>query len=176
MGRPPLHYLSPGPKITGGVRATRINHVSVHAVDLEESARFYEDVFGMERIPAPKFRHPVVWLRLGDQQLHLFRRDAEAPPYHHLGLDVEDFEAVYLKAKELGLFDPGSWYSHIYEHTSGWVQMYIRDPAGNLVEIDWPDVATLEPDVAAEIPRLDDQVPQTGEAAGATLYTAGVAS
>src|SRR5436309_12920757 len=100
-----LRYRFRGPKINDRVGAMRINHVSVHAVDLEESARFYEEVFGMERIPAPKFRHPVIWLRLGDQQLHLFQRDADAPAYHHLGLDVDDFESVYLRAKELGAFD-----------------------------------------------------------------------
>jgi YD repeat-containing protein len=163
---------SRGPKINLGVRATRINHVSVHATDLEASARFYEEVFGMERIPAPKFRHPVIWLRLGEQQLHLFQRDAEAPAYHHLGLDVDDFEAVYRKARELGAFDPGSWYSHIYEHPAGWVQMYIRDPAGNLVEIDWPDVTTLNRSVVTDIRKLDDDVRQTGGSVDATLYTA----
>jgi catechol 2,3-dioxygenase-like lactoylglutathione lyase family enzyme len=154
------------------VGAIRINHVSVHAVDLEQSARFYEEVFGMERIPAPKFRHPVIWLRLGDQQLHLFQREAEAPPYHHLGLDVDDFEAVYLRAKERGLFDAGSWYSHIYEHTAGWVQMYLRDPAGNLVEVDWPDVTTLDRSVITDIRSLDDDVKQSGESHDATLYLA----
>jgi YD repeat-containing protein len=158
------------------VGATRINHVSVHAVDLEASARFYEQVFGMERIPAPRFRHPVIWLRLGDQQLHLFQRDAEAPPYHHLGIDVDDFERVYLKAKELGLFDAGSWYSHIYEHPSGWVQMYVRDPSGNLVEIDWPDVTTLDRSVVTDIRKLDDDVRQTGEALTASLYAAQLVS
>ena len=76
--------------------------MSVQAVDLDESARFYEQVFGMERIPTAKFRGPVLWLRLGEQQLHLFQSSAEAPRYHHLGLDVDDFEGVYLKAKELG--------------------------------------------------------------------------
>jgi YD repeat-containing protein len=143
----------------------------VNAVDLETSARFYEGVFRMERIPAPRFRHPVIWLQLGEQQLHLFQRDAEAPAYHHLGLDVDDFEAVYLRAKELGLFDAGSWYSHIYEHPSGWVQMYLRDPAGNLVEVDWPDVTTLDRSVVTDIRKLDDDVPQTGGAAGASLYS-----
>ena len=64
----------------------RINHVSVQAVDLEESARFYEQLFGMERIPTAKFRGPVLWLRLGEQQLHLFTSDADALP---LGDSVE---------------------------------------------------------------------------------------
>jgi hypothetical protein len=50
--------------------------------------------------------------------------------------------------------------------------MYIRDPAGNLVEIDWPDVSTLDPSVVTDIRRLDDDVRQTGDSAGATLYTA----
>jgi hypothetical protein len=54
------------------------------------------------------------------------------------------------------------------------VQMYIRDPAGNLVEIDWPDVTTLDRSVIGTIPRMADERPQTGEAARATLYhTAG---
>jgi YD repeat-containing protein len=160
-------------KILGGVGATRINHVSVQAVDLEESARFYEDVFGMERIPTAHFRSPVLWLKLGEQQLHLFTHDAEAPRFHHFAVDVDDFEATYRRVKELGLLDSETHGAALREHPAGWVQMYIRDPAGNLVEIDWPDVSTLHPDVVSEIRKLDDEVPQTGDSVGATLYTGG---
>jgi YD repeat-containing protein len=149
-----------------------LNHVSVQAVDLDESARFYEQVFGMERIPTARFRSPVLWLRLGEQQLHLFESAAEAPRFHHFALDVDDFEAVYSRAKALGLLDPETHGAALREHPSGWVQMYIRDPAGNLVEIDWPDASTLDRSVVTDIRRLDDDVPQTGESAGATLYTA----
>jgi YD repeat-containing protein len=152
------------------VKATRINHVSVHAVDIEESIRFYTEVFGMELIPSPDFGTPVEWLRLGDQQLHLFLRETETPRYHHLGIDVDDFEAVYRTAKERGLLDRTMGRDAIRSHPAGWVQMYLRDPAGNLVEVDWPDISTLDPEVAAEIARLEDDVPQAGEAAQATLY------
>ncbi len=48
--------------------------------------------------------------------------------------------------------------------------MYIRDPSGNLVEVDWPDVTTLDPELVAEFGRLEDDVPQEGEARTATLY------
>ena len=154
------------------MRATRFNHVSIHANDLEESARFYEDVFGMERLPTPRFGTPVLWLRLGDQQLHLFRRDVEPPAYHHVALDVEDFEAVYRLAKERGLLDTETWDHPVREHPAGWVQMYIRDPAGNLIEIDWPDASTLDRSVVTDIIRLDDAVAQTDEAGTATLYHA----
>jgi YD repeat-containing protein len=154
------------------VRATRINHVSIRANDLEESARFYEELFGAERVPTPRFPQPVVWLRLGDQQLHLFDQGDDVPRYHHLALDVDDFEAVYVKAKEMGLLDAETFGPPIREHPAGWVQMYIRDPAGNLVEIDWPDAAGLDRSVVTDISRLEDEVEQTGESARASLYGA----
>jgi len=81
------------------VRATRINHVSIRANDLEESVRFYEELFGLERLPTAKFQQPVVWLKVGDQQLHLFEQGDDTPRYHHVAFDVDDFEAVYAKAK-----------------------------------------------------------------------------
>lgn len=154
------------------VRATRLNHVSIHADDLEESARFYEELFGLERLPTPHFSDPVLWLRLGDQQLHLFQRDTGAPAYHHVALDVDDFEAVYRTAKERGLLDRATWNAPVREHPAGWVQMYLRDPAGNLVEVDWPDAASLDRSVVTDIVRLADEREQTGEAASATLYHA----
>jgi YD repeat-containing protein len=152
------------------VRATGFNHVSVHARDLEESVRFYTEVFGMERIPTYTFAFPVQYLRLGDLQLHLFQRDTPAPEFHHIGIDVDDFEAAYLKAKELGIHDASAFYSEIYELPDGAVQMYVRDPAGNLVEIDWPDVSTLDRSVLPEIKKLSDTVEQTAEGLRATLY------
>jgi lactoylglutathione lyase len=157
-----------------GVGATRINHVSVHANDLDESARFYEEMFEMKRIPAPNFPETsVVWLILGEQQLHLFRRDAEAPEGHHFGLDVEDFAAVYRRAKERGLLSTNAPAGRpIRMHPAGWVQMYLRDPSGNLVEVDCPDVRALPDDLQTEIPNLDDDKPQVGDERTATLYTA----
>ncbi len=48
--------------------------------------------------------------------------------------------------------------------------MYLRDPAGNLVEVDWPDVTTLDRSVVRPIPRLADERPQSEAAADARLY------
>lgn len=50
----------------------QINHVSVNALNLDESVRFYEDLLGVERIPTLNFGIPVQWLALGRTQLHLF--------------------------------------------------------------------------------------------------------
>jgi catechol 2,3-dioxygenase-like lactoylglutathione lyase family enzyme len=153
------------------VRAVGLNHVSVPARDLEESARFYEQVFGLERLPAPTFSVGVVWLRLGDGQLHLFEQgEHEVTRFHHFGVEVDDFEAFYVRLGELGVRD-GGWVSSIYELPSGEVQLYLRDPTGNLVEIDWPDASTLDPAVVNDLRRLADDVPQRPGAERASLFT-----
>jgi lactoylglutathione lyase len=151
------------------MRALRFTHVSIHAVDMDASLRFYTEVLGMEHLPSPDFDVHVEWLRLGDQQLHLFRRDTDAPPYHHIGLDVDDFEAAYLMARERGLFDDAVG-PPVRELNDGSVQLYLRDPAGNLVEIDWPDVTTLDRTVVTDIVRLADERPQSPDALRARLY------
>jgi YD repeat-containing protein len=155
------------------MRATGINHVSISAPDLEASVRFYTEVFEMERVPAPRFSdQEVAWLRLGDQQLHLFQREG-APQYHHFGLDVDDFEAAYVRVRELEIHDDRTFLRGITELPGGEVQMYVRDPAGNLVEIDWPDASTLDRSVVTDIVRLADTVAQGEENRGARLYTRG---
>ena len=154
------------------MRATRLNHVSVHADDLEESVRFYVEMFGMERIPTPNFGTPVAWLKLGAQQIHLFERETPAPEAHHLALDVDDFEAAYTKAKKLGVLDRRTFAGGPRILPDRSVQMYIRDPAGNLVELDWPDVDTLDRSVVSDLQTLADDVEQSGEALQATLYHA----
>lgn len=154
------------------MRATRFNHVSINAVDMEESIRFYTEVFGLERLPSPDFSGHVEWLGVGDQQLHLFLDDGSAPERHHLSLDVDDFEAAYLKAKELGVLDERTFGAAVRELNAGEVQMYLRDPSGNLVEVDWPDVSTLDRSVVEGITRVADERPQSDGAARATLYHA----
>jgi YD repeat-containing protein len=155
------------------VGATRINHVSIVANRLDESARFYEELFGMKRLPTAKFPDPVLWMQLGAQQLHLFESDEDSPtPRQHVAFDVEDFDAVYAKAKEMGILDTRAFGSPLRSHPAGWVQLYVRDPAGNLLEIDWPDVSTLAPETLADVMPLGDSVEQVGDAAVATLYHA----
>ena len=142
-------------------------HVSVHAHDLDESTRFYQELFGMEEIPAPGFPFPVRWLRVGDLQLHLFQSDDPAPQGHHFGIEVDDFEATYEKVRELGVQEESGYFSNVYELPDGAVQLYVRDPAGNMVEVNWPDVSTLDRSVVAEI----EEVGAGDE--GATLYLRG---
>ena len=107
------------------MRATRINHVSIDAENVEESSRFYERVFGQERLPTANFGFPVSWLRLGDTQLHLFQTGARAGGNHHLALEVDDFEGIYRRLLELGLFEMEGFFAQIVEMPDGATR---RDP------------------------------------------------
>jgi YD repeat-containing protein len=106
----------------------------------------------------------VRWLRVGDLQLHLFQSDDPTPQGHHFGIEVDDFEATYEKVREMGVQEESGYFSHVYELPDGAVQLYSRDPAGNMVEINWPDVSTLDRSVVGEIEKVD-----AGDD-GATLY------
>jgi catechol 2,3-dioxygenase-like lactoylglutathione lyase family enzyme len=150
--------------------ATGINHLSISAKNLEASLRFYEDLFGMERIPTYNFGFTTQYLRCGDKQLHIFVLPEETPNYQHFALDVKDFHDVYEKAKARGALDGDTFGNPVNEMPDGSVQMYLRDPGGNLVEVDWPDVDTLDRARLPELKRLADRFPQTGENLEATLY------
>jgi catechol 2,3-dioxygenase-like lactoylglutathione lyase family enzyme len=151
------------------MRTTRINHTSIVANSLEESARFYEEVFGMERVPTAIFPDPVLWLRAGTNQLHLFESDETATLRAHVSFDVDDFDALYAKAKEMGILDDRAFGSPLRIHPAGWAQLYLRDPADNLIEVDWPDADALSAETLADAQELGGQA---GEAATATLFTA----
>ncbi len=154
-------------------RAVSLNHVSVIARDLEDSVRFYVDVLGLEPVPTPNFGFPVQWLRAGERQLHLFERAGDAPSHAHFALEVDDFMAVYERAKELGALDHETFGNVMYELPDGGVQLYVRDPAGNLVELDHRDASTIPRDRVPEYARLADRLPQHGDAARATLFEDG---
>lgn len=139
---------------------TRINHVSINARNLTESVDFYTDLLGAEPIPTPNFGRPVQWLALGRTQLHLFERDLQPSSHHHLGISVNDLEAIYRAAERRQCLECDTFGSHLVELPGDLVQLYIRDPAGNLVELDQPGVDRL-PD--AQLKGLWDLYPQSDE-------------
>lgn len=150
------------------MRVTGINHVSISARNVEESTRFYVEVLGMEPIATPIFETKVQWLRCGDLQLHLFLdASGEAPRRHHVGLTVDDFDAAY---DAVAAWTSSEWGNDLVELPSGQVQLYFRDPADNLIELNWPDVTTLDRSKYPSLRRLVDVVPQTVESLEAVLY------
>ena len=148
----------------------RINHVSVNATDLQESVDFYVELLGAEPLQTPNFGLPVQWLALGRTQLHLFERELEPTSHHHFGITVDDLEPVYRAAEARGAFDDQAFSHHLVELPGDIVQLYLRDPAGNLIEIDAPGVDRLPADLRARLKQLWDFHPHTEEQMRARLF------
>lgn len=153
--------------------AARLNHVSIQARDIEPLAAFYTDLFDGERIPSVFFGITVAWIRLSDGlQLHVFPTDQPVYGNHHLGVEVDDVPRVVRRIDELGLWEEEGFFSRVYELPDGALQIYLRDPEGNLVEIDHPRAADFDPAVfGGRLHRTADLFPQTEVNAGATLFT-----
>jgi catechol 2,3-dioxygenase-like lactoylglutathione lyase family enzyme len=140
-----------------------LNHVSVSAPDLDASLRFYVDVLGLEPIPTPNFGFPVQWLRAGDGQLHLFNRREPGPTYHHFAVTVDDLPAVYERAVAHGCLDDATFSGSLVELPGDTIQLYLRDPGGNLLEVNALGVDRLPEAMRAKLVRLADVYPQSEE-------------
>jgi catechol 2,3-dioxygenase-like lactoylglutathione lyase family enzyme len=148
----------------------RINHVSINALNLQESVDFYVDLLGAEPIATPNFGLPVQWLALGRSQLHLFERDLTPTSHHHLGITVDDVAPVYRAAERRDAFDDEAFGNRLVELPGDVVQLYVRDPAGNLVEIDHYGVDRLPDDLRAQLKGLWEFNPHTEEQMSARLF------
>ncbi|MCA1696237.1 MAG: VOC family protein [Actinobacteria bacterium] len=147
-----------------------INHVSINALDLKRSTDFYVELFGAEPITTPNFGIPVQWLALGRTQLHLFERDLTPTSHHHFGVTVDDVEPVYRAAERWNAFDDAAFGNRLVELPGDIVQLYIRDPAGNLVEIDHHGVDRLPDDLLVQLKGLWDFNSQDDEQMSARLF------
>jgi catechol 2,3-dioxygenase-like lactoylglutathione lyase family enzyme len=150
--------------------APRINHVSINARDLQESVDFYVDLLGAELLETPNFGIPVRWLALGRTQLHLFEKDLQPTSHHHLGITVDDLEPVYRAAERRGAFDDEAFGNRLVELPGDVVQLYVRDPAGNLVEIDMAGKDRLPVDLRSLVRGLWDFNPQDEAQMSARLF------
>jgi catechol 2,3-dioxygenase-like lactoylglutathione lyase family enzyme len=140
-----------------------INHVSINASDLAESVDFYVELLGAEPIAAPNFGNPVQWLALGQTQLHLFLDPRPGGPRHHLGITVADLAGPYAVAQRRDAFERDAFGNHLILLPGDVVQLYLRDPAGNLVELDFAGAQRLPEELRAQLVALADLHPQSDE-------------
>ncbi|MCP4004184.1 MAG: lactoylglutathione lyase [bacterium] len=108
-----------------------VHHVSLNVDDTQKVAEFYVDVLGMKEISRPDFGFPGTWLQCGPQEVHLLQvDDHQAPQGQHFALRVEDIDG----ARE-ELIGRGIDVSPINEIPPIARQCFLRDPAGNIVEL-----------------------------------------
>ncbi len=114
-----------------GIEITTIDHVSVLITDLERSRRFYRDLLGLKEIAKPRtFDFSVLWFDLGQQQLHLLRKDQpDSQSPRHFALRVKDVPAAraYFQARGVPVQEttPIPFCD----------RFFVFDPDGNRIEI-----------------------------------------
>lgn len=88
-------------------------------------ADFYREVFGFSVLPRPDTGRTGVWLRTGSTELHLSERGGGPHPDQHVALLVDDIASIRAAADERGAV----------ERIDSEQRFFLRDPAGNLVEV-----------------------------------------
>jgi lactoylglutathione lyase len=129
-----------------------IHHVNVMVDDLAVASDFYEHVLGFDRAATPDLGFPAQFFTVGEgQEIHVNELGDVHPERSHFCVRLADFNGVFARAHERGIFETETW-GKARRLPTGVMQVFVRDPAGNLVEIsceaDQPvDPAILELDV-----------------------------
>ena len=119
-----------------------IDHFTIHVrtPDLGRVVRFYEDVLGLRDGQRPPFDFPGNWLYVDDKPVvHLVGTDYDAPlgqPAPQSGqFDHISFRSSGLAKQRERLRDLGIEFQEATVPASPIHQIFVRDPAGILVEL-----------------------------------------
>jgi catechol 2,3-dioxygenase-like lactoylglutathione lyase family enzyme len=111
-----------------------VHHVSLNVDDAEKTGRFYIEVLGLEVLPRPDFPFKGYWLRSGAQEIHLIEvKDHRVPGGEHFAFGVEDIDATCRELEAHGVK-----VSKPMDIPGAGRQAFLRDPAGNLLELNQP--------------------------------------
>jgi lactoylglutathione lyase len=114
---------------------TVIQHVNLMVDDLASATRFYRDVIGLAPIDTPDLGFPAQFFAIGaDQELHVNQLDDTRPERAHFCLRVDDFDGIVARAEASHAIETATW-GLAKRLPSGVMQLFVRDPAGNLIEI-----------------------------------------
>lgn len=112
----------------------RFLHAAVLVCDLVRAKQFYGGVLGLKEKARHTFNFDGAWYDLGECELHLIVTPEALPPGehrprrdYHVAFSVDDYDATKLALEEGGV--------PYREGNSGLAQLFIRDPDGNLIEL-----------------------------------------
>jgi catechol 2,3-dioxygenase-like lactoylglutathione lyase family enzyme len=113
-----------------------IQHVNVNVDDLDAAIPFYRDVLGLALDETPDQGFRCQFFRIGStpQQIHMNEMRDERQFRGHFCLVVPDFMGVFQRAKACNAIDLQAW-GKVRQLPNGKMQMFVRDPSGNLIEI-----------------------------------------
>lgn len=138
--------------------ALKINHFSIRTLDMEATRRFYVDVLGLVLGPRPPFPFPGMWLYSGDTS------NPENAVLHIIGMDRNDPEGLkgYLGDRDVSTLHGSGAVDHLAFFatglkemlhnlkaqgveprqrtvpTIGLHQLFLDDPSGVVIELNYP--------------------------------------
>jgi len=117
---------------------TAFEHVNTRSADVERTRDFYQRL-GLRAGDRPPFASTGYWMYLGDRpMIHLVqRKEGEA---HHDGsgnVDHVAFHATDLEATKRSLAEAGLEFREAVVPRDNTVQLFVRDPDGVMVELNF---------------------------------------
>ncbi len=113
----------------------RIHHINLMVDNLSRAVEFYGTALGLEAVSTPEMGFPAQFFEINDmQQIHVNELPDVTPERSHFCLRVDDFTDTFWRMKALGAIETKTW-GKIRRLPSGVMQMFVRDPAGNLIEL-----------------------------------------
>lgn len=129
---------------------TGLDHYLIRATDLERSKDFYVKVLGFKIMPRPDFPFPGYWLGINDKiQVHIGQGGVENSELYYLGSpkNAANDNSGVVDHVAFVATDPESFVNHFRQigitfrprsfPESGLYQMFIRDPDGITVELNF---------------------------------------
>ncbi len=120
------------------------DHITLVVKNLEASRKFYGDILGLRMVPRPNFSFEGLWFQIGKIQIHLILEyEGSAPAGNllslekrmtrgpHFAFEVEDTAATLEVLKKLEVVI----ISGPKIRPDGYLQLFIADPDGHLVEL-----------------------------------------
>ncbi|MEW6353419.1 MAG: VOC family protein [Pseudomonadota bacterium] len=116
------------------MKISKMLHAALLVNDLERARKFYEGVLGLREKKRHNFDFDGVWYDLGENELHLMVAPDALPPAEqrprrdfHVALRIDDYQATKDYLTNLGI--------PFRESRHGLPQLFVRDPDGNLIEL-----------------------------------------
>ena len=113
-----------------------IDHINLAVVNLEESIKFYKDIFKFE-VKERGVQEAGPWAIIGNGKAYMAIYEGyanekyEKKGFYHLGFHISDFDRSFNELKEKGI---KIWRDEVINHGNS-RSMYIEDPNGYEFEL-----------------------------------------
>jgi lactoylglutathione lyase len=117
----------------------RIDHIALHAIDLEATAAFYERHFGFQRYfdQVSSRGSKIAYLKLGDSVLEIVGRSEGGMKGFHFCIETDDFDGAVQRLMANGVAciqEPHPTPARAARE-EGWQRVVFRGPDGESIEL-----------------------------------------